>query len=123
MGHQDPTGQPKPTYIPEGGAVLDLIAADEVPHAGHPVGEQGEGGHEQREHDGAVLRVAVQLLQKAQQAQQTHCLQQVDAKVLKVESEREKSRPSVVRHGQCKGHPLSSPSAPVIDRSRALSAY
>lgn len=52
-----------PTYIPGGGAVaFDLAASDEVPHAGHPVGQKGERGHEQGQDDGAVLGVAVQLL-------------------------------------------------------------
>ena len=37
------------------GAALDLPLADVEPDAGHPVGEQGEHGHEQGEHHGAVL--------------------------------------------------------------------
>ena len=57
---------------------LHLLASDDVPDAGHPVGQQGEHGHEQREHHGAVLGVAVQLLQQPQQPQQPHRLQQVD---------------------------------------------
>ena len=54
---------PVQTYIPGGGAVtFDLAASDEVPHAGHPVGQEGKGGHEQGEDHGAVLGVPVQLL-------------------------------------------------------------
>lgn len=90
MGHQDQ--QDQHTYIPKGGTVLNLAAANEVPHAGHPVGQQGKRGHEQREHDGAVLRVAIQLLQEAQQAQQTYGLQQVDTEVLKGERGTERER-------------------------------
>lgn len=71
------------TYIPRGGAVtLNLAAANEVPNTCHPVGQQGEGGHEQGEDHGAVLRVAVQLLQEAQQPEEAHRLQQVDPEVL-----------------------------------------
>lgn len=63
------------TYIPIRRAVaLNLTAADEVPDAGHPVSKQGEGRHEQCEDHGAVLRVAVQLLQEAKQPQETHRL-------------------------------------------------
>ncbi len=77
------------TYIPGGGAIaFNLTASNEIPDAGHPVGEQGEGGHEQGEHDGAVLGVTVQLLQEAQEAEETHRLQQVNPEVL---GEREES--------------------------------
>ena len=71
------------TYIPGDGAVaFNLTASDEVPDAGHPVSEQGERGHEQRQDHGAVLGVAVQLLQEAQETQEAHRLQQVNPKVL-----------------------------------------
>lgn len=51
------------TYIPGGGAVtFDLAASDEVPHTGHPVGQEGKRGHEQGQDHGAVLGVTVQLL-------------------------------------------------------------
>lgn len=46
------------------------------------MGEQGEGGHEQREDHGAVLGVAIQLLQQAQETQESYRLQQVNPKVL-----------------------------------------
>lgn len=46
------------------------------------MGQQGERGHEQGEDHGAVLGVAVQLLQEAQKAQEAHGLQQVNPKVL-----------------------------------------
>ena len=76
-----------PTDVPRAGAVvLDLGASDEVPETGHPVGQQGEGGHEEGEDHGAVLGVAVQLLQETQQAQQAHRLQQVDPEVLRAET-------------------------------------
>lgn len=61
-----------------GVAALDLLAPNDVPDAGHPVGEQGEHGHEQGQHHGAVLGVAVQLLQQAQQAQEADRLEQVN---------------------------------------------
>ncbi|TNN70252.1 hypothetical protein EYF80_019466 [Liparis tanakae] len=65
------------TYIPGGGAItFDLAASDEVPDAGHPMAEQGERGHEQGEDHGAVLGVAVQLLEEAQEAEEAHRLQQ-----------------------------------------------
>lgn len=51
------------TYIPGGRAVtFDLAASDEVPDARHPMGQQGERGHEQGEDHGAVLGVTIQLL-------------------------------------------------------------
>ena len=65
-----------------GHGALDLGPPDEVPDAGHPVSDEGEGGHEQGEHHSAVLGVALQLLKQAQQPEQPHCLQQVHPKVL-----------------------------------------
>lgn len=57
------------TNFPGNGvAAFYLLAANDVPDAGHPVGEQSEHRHEQGQHHGAVLGVAVQLLQQAQQA-------------------------------------------------------
>lgn len=51
------------TYIPGGGAVtFNLAASNEVPHTGHPVGQQGKRGHEQGQNHSAVLGVTVQLL-------------------------------------------------------------
>lgn len=51
------------TYIPGSRAVtFDLAASDEVPDARHPMGQQGERGHEQGEDHGAVLGVTIQLL-------------------------------------------------------------
>lgn len=70
------------TNIP-GARTLHFLATDEVPDTGHPVSQQREHGHEQREDHGAVLGVALQLLEQSQQTQQTHRLQQVDAKILK----------------------------------------
>lgn len=66
------------TNVPGVGAVFDLSASNEVPDAGHPVGQQGEHGHEQGENHSAVLGVPVHLLEQTQQPEQTHCLQQVD---------------------------------------------
>lgn len=57
--------------------VFPLHFSDDVPDARHPVGQQGEHGHEQSQDDRAVLGVAVQLLQEAQEAQQPHGLQEV----------------------------------------------
>lgn len=66
------------TDVPEQRVIgLHLPAPDDVPDAGHPVGEECEDGHEQREHHSAALGVALQLLQQPQQPQQPHCLQQV----------------------------------------------
>lgn len=77
------------TYIPGGGAIaFNLTASNEIPDAGHPVGQQGERGHEQGEDHSAVLRVTVQLLQEAQEAQETHRLQQVNPEVLGEKSQR-----------------------------------
>lgn len=70
------------TYVP-GRVALDLAAPDEVPDARHPVRQQGERGHEQREHHGAVLGVPVQLLQEAQEAQEAHRFQQVNPEILR----------------------------------------
>lgn len=69
------------TDIP-GSRTFDLLAADEVPDAGHPVSQQGEHGHEQSENHSAVLRVPLQLLQQPQQPEQPDRLQQVDPEVL-----------------------------------------
>lgn len=66
------------TDVPgDGVAALYLRPADDVPDAGHPVSQQSKGRHEQRQNHGAVLGVAVQFLQQAQQPQQTHRFQQV----------------------------------------------
>ena len=46
------------------------------------MGEQGKHGHEQGQHHGAVLRVAVQPGEQAKQPQESHCLQQVRPEVL-----------------------------------------
>lgn len=73
----------RPTYVPGGGVIgLNLAAPDEVPDTGHPVCQEGECGHEQREDHGAVLGVTIQLLQEAKKPKETHRLQQVDPKVL-----------------------------------------
>lgn len=53
---------PSLTDVPVVGVSLHLHLADDVPDAGHPVGQQGERGHEQREDHCAVLGVAIQLL-------------------------------------------------------------
>lgn len=72
-------GEEELTYVPGEGVVLfHLPLPYDIPDAGHPVGQQGKHGHEEREDDGAVLGVAVQLLEEAQQAQQPHCFQKVD---------------------------------------------
>ena len=76
------------TDVPGVGAVFDLSASDEVPDAGHPVGQQGEHGHEQGEDHSTVLGVTLQLLEQPQQAQQPHCLQQMDPKVLQKHTHR-----------------------------------
>lgn len=73
----------KQTYIPGGRAIaFNLTATDEVPHTGHPMGQQGKCGHEQSKDHSAVLGVTIQLLEKAQETQQAHSLQQVNPKVL-----------------------------------------
>lgn len=46
---------------------LNLLLANVEPDTGHPVCEQGEHSHEQGEHHGTVLGVAVKPGQKAQQ--------------------------------------------------------
>lgn len=61
---------------------LDLSASNHVPDAGHPVRHEGEHGHQQGQHHGAVLRVAVQLLQQAEEAQQPHSLEEVNQRCL-----------------------------------------
>lgn len=48
------------------------------PYAGQPVGHQGEGGHQQQEEAGAVLRVAIDLPGHPDQSQETGCLQQTN---------------------------------------------
>lgn len=74
---------PTLTNLPGAGVIaLQLLAADDVPDAGHPVRQQREHGHEQRQHHGAVLRVPIQLLQQPQQPQQPHRLQQVNQRGL-----------------------------------------
>lgn len=59
------------TDIPVVGVGLHLHLADDVPDAGHPVGQEGEHRHEQGQDHRAVLRVAVHLLQEPQQTKQT----------------------------------------------------
>lgn len=66
------------TDIPVVGIGLNLHLADNVPDAGHPVSQQGEHGHQQRQDHSAVLRVAVHLLEQSQQTEQTDCFQEVD---------------------------------------------
>lgn len=67
------------TDVPGNGvAALYLRASDDIPDTGHPVSQQSEGRHEQRQNHGAVLGVAVQLLQQAQETQQPNGFQQVD---------------------------------------------
>lgn len=66
------------TNIPVVGVCLHLHLADNVPDAGHPVGQQGKHGHEQRQDHGAVLRVAVHFLEQPQQTEQTDRFQEVD---------------------------------------------
>lgn len=77
---------------------MNLAAADEVPNTRHPVGQQGEGGHEQGEDHGAVLRVAVQLLQEAQQPEEAHRLQQVDPEVLEERAATRQKYPEGIPH-------------------------
>lgn len=75
------------TDVPgHGVAALYLRASDDIPDTGHPVSQQSEGRHEQRQNHGAVLGVAVQLLQQAQETQQPNCFQQVDQRCLGKES-------------------------------------
>lgn len=100
------------TNIP-GGGTFHLLATYEVPDAGHPVGQQGEHGHQQREHHGAVLRVALQLLQQAQQPQQPDGLQQVDTKVLRGETQRPRRRQGLSM-GQKIGAALHVPLKPTL---------
>lgn len=51
------------TYIPgDRVAALYLLAANDVPDTGHPVGKQGEHRHEQGQDHSTVLGVTVQLL-------------------------------------------------------------
>ena len=64
-----------PTDRPVGRVAAQLHVADVEPDAGEPVCEHGEHGHEQREHDDAVLRIVLQLLQQAREAQQARHLQ------------------------------------------------
>lgn len=80
---------PKKDFLARGGltnlpsiARLDLSASNHVPDAGHPMRHQGKDGHQQGQHHGAVLRVAVQLLQQAEEAQQPHSLEEVDQRCL-----------------------------------------
>lgn len=75
------------TNIPVVGVCLHLHLANDVPDAGHPVGQQGEHGHEQRQHHRAVLRVAVHFLEQTQQPEQTDCFQEVDHGHLEREKE------------------------------------
>ena len=62
--------------------VLQLLLANEDPDAGEPVREHGEHGHQQRQDDVAVLRVAVQSLHESGQTQQSRHLQQWDVRAL-----------------------------------------
>ena len=62
---------------PSDGAAA-LHAADGVPDAGQPVGDQRERAHEQEEDRRSVLRVAVQLTRHTDQSQQTGRLQQAN---------------------------------------------
>lgn len=109
---------PTLTDVPGAGVVaLQLLAADDVPDAGHPVCQQCKHGHEQREHHGAVLRVPVQLLQQPQQPQQPHRLQQVNQRGLggrqegqpRVAAGRDKKRP---QHHSRDRNPLPPPWLP-----------
>jgi len=72
------------TYVP-GNQVTAfyLLASDDVPDTSHPVSQQSEHRHEQGQDHSAVLGVAVQLLQQAQQTQQTNGLQQVHQRGLR----------------------------------------
>jgi len=58
--------------------VRALVVADGVPDAGEPVRDEDERGHEQQQHGGAVLRVAVELARDAHQPQQARRLEQTD---------------------------------------------
>ena len=49
--------------------VGSLVVADGVPDAGEPVSDEDERGHQQQQHGGAVLRVAVELASDAYQPQ------------------------------------------------------
>lgn len=51
------------------------------------MGQQGEHGHEQRQHHCAVLRVAVHFLEQTQQPEQTDCFQEVDHRHLERKKE------------------------------------
>lgn len=66
------------TDIPVVGIGLHLHLAYDVPDAGHPVGQQGEHGHQQRQDHRAVLRVAVHLLEQTQQTEETDRFQEVN---------------------------------------------
>ena len=53
------------------------------------MGQEGERRHQQGEDHSAVLRVTVQLLEEAQEAEEAHRLQQVNPKVLeKIDQDR-----------------------------------
>ena len=58
-----------------------LLLGDDVPDAGEPVRHEGEEEHQQGEYDGAVLGVAVHLLQEAREPQQPGQLHQVNVAV------------------------------------------
>lgn len=58
-------------------AAFYLRPPDDIPDAGHPVSQQSKRRHEQRQNHGAVLGVTIQLLQQAQQSEQTDRFQQV----------------------------------------------
>lgn len=47
---------------------VHFLLADNVPDAGHPVGQKSKHGHQQGENHSAVLRVAVHLLEQPQQS-------------------------------------------------------
>ena len=55
-----------------------LSEPDGVPDAGQPVSHQGEGGHEEDEDGGPVLRVSVDLPRHPHQSQEAGRLQQTN---------------------------------------------
>lgn len=55
-----------------------LRIGNSIPDAGEPVGNEREGSHEEQEHCGPILRVAVDFAGYPHQAQQASGLQQTD---------------------------------------------
>jgi len=70
------------TDCPVGFVSVNFLSSDEVPDTSEPVSQHGEHGHQQCQHDDAVLIVAVEFLQQSSQPQQPRHLQHVDLSTL-----------------------------------------